>query len=183
MNNKKQKVLDKVISALLILALMVSVSSLALAYDGLDYRVRNKSATYYWGGTLNSSSSASTYKQLWSSAISSWNSAVGYSLTYSSSSSNSLDIYYETSSTVYGVMYPHSVTSGQLTSFSAKVNMGNSENSSSSVFRSTACHELGHTLGLKDEYSGTTIMNVNRNRYNIITPRPIDISNVNSLYG
>ncbi|MBE6730789.1 MAG: matrixin family metalloprotease [Ruminococcaceae bacterium] len=177
----KHNVLKRMVALLIAVMLVFSLTIQIFAYDLLCYKVADKRATYTWGGAINTSTSSSTYKTFWRTAMSSWTSAVGYNISYSSSSSNTITIVNESSSTYYGYMQPHSTPNYVLTSFTAYVNIahtGTNEN----VFKSVACHELGHTLGLDDTNNPNAVMGYNRNRNTIYTPQADDIEGVTDAY-
>lgn len=67
-------------------------------------------------------------------------------------------------------------------SYNASINISNPNIKGTNVAKSTAVHEIGHSLGLNDVTSGTSIMNGNRNRKTIHTPQSIDKTRVKSLY-
>ncbi len=148
-----------------------------------DWELGQKSpafaTSYRWDSSMSMDNSLQT---AWNQARSSWTSSVGATYYYMSDSNYKQGLMKETSSTLYGqINYPVNILE-IMTSYLARVNIGNSKVYSTNVARSTATHELGHSWGLDDLTSGTSIMNGNRNRGSLYTPQSIDISRVKSLY-
>ena len=82
---------------------------------------------------------------------------------------------------MYGVTAV-SYSNNIVTSFTAKINAGNSNIPGTNVARSTANHEFGHVLGLNDVTSGTAVMNTSRDRTSIYIPKQDDKDGVSDIY-
>ena len=122
-------------------------------------------------------------KSVWQTAAVDWYNAVGANFYYYETSVNTLNTFYESSTSLFGRIHVN-YSSYIVTYFEAMLNTGNiNVTQSDTVARSVANHELGHALGLDDIYSGTAIMNVNRNRSTVYCPRTDDINGVSAIYG
>ena len=147
------------------------------AYTLQGAYVQNKTASFRWGTTLTSVRSA------WNSGLNSWATASSANIYNSSTSSNIMTSYAVISSTVYGETVYNTAGGYYILTFTAKINMGNTSNyDNATVRQSTACHEIGHLLGLGDRTNGTAIMNVNRSRTSIYTPQADDKNGVSAVY-
>ena len=178
----KVNFLSKVVIAIMVIA--IAFSSTTTIFAG-NWTIDSFTKTYKWGNGLSSISStaASTYKNYWQNLLPDWRNACGFSLSYSSSSDNELDVYYETSSTAYGYTVRKEYDLNYVCyTFTSKINASKSESQTYSVFRSVGNHELGHVLGLDDTSTTYEIMGLNRNRYSIVTPQSADITKVNNKY-
>lgn len=173
--SKKIKVLFAILSAGII-----SVTAMpASAYVLLDAHIANKTASYKWGDKCIESS---VYKSAWELAIDDWDASNDATYYLSAVSANELNLYDEASTSEFGYTRRISVNYDILETFELALNRGNSEIRKPNVARSTAVHELGHTLGLADRSSGTAIMNTNRDRSSIYLPQTDDINGVNAVY-
>lgn len=128
------------------------------------------------------------YRNTWDQAVSDWNgsqSKISFNLSaIHVGSPNLVGTMSDPDQSLYGECYttkPNNV----LTSFQAYINSSNSNiSSNSTIRRSTANHELGHAMGLK-HYNGSVqlaVMNSNRDRTKVYTPKTDDINGVNAKY-
>jgi len=175
MKLRKIAVLFSVTLAILIAPLMVRAYVLEPYYwkDGVS------GLTYKWGSNLQTP--GTVIRTDFENALSDWNGTptpVWFS--YSSRSSNTLNSYYVSDSSEYGVCNI-TYSGNEILYFTAMVNAGNINIGKSNVARSAAGHELGHGIGLGHS-TAIAIMNSNRDRTRIYTPQQDDINGVNARY-
>lgn len=173
---------------LLVITFSVFPISSAFAYQTKGYYCPGAKTDYAWGSGLNAS-----WQTIYRNAISSWSSSANFTFTYNSSSSNTLNTHYKADTAedaaIYGSMEVLDISLiGQgtliLNQWAVYLNTANSNlMGSTTIARSTACHELGHVVGLDDLQSGTALMNQNRNRSVIYTPQTDDINGKIAIYG
>lgn len=165
-----------IITMLISTNLVSAYVPVGLKWSGSTFPI---SVTYKWGSNLGTSSVIRTaYQQ----ALTDWNGAqMRIKFTESSSSSNELNSYYVSSSSAYGYndLYGTGTT---YTKFMAFVNAGNSNITKTYVARSVAGHELGHAMSLDEGNVLVSLMNQNRNRESIYTPKQDDLDGVNEQY-
>ncbi|OPZ90747.1 MAG: hypothetical protein BWY74_02214 [Firmicutes bacterium ADurb.Bin419] len=124
-----------------------------------------------------------SYLAAFNSAISAWNNA-GTNTIYiskSSSSNNYLYSAYRASSSygTYSILTTGSNQYHLTTKFSITLNTRVIGSDISTVGKSTAVHEFGHSFGLNDmKYSSTVIMGYQRNRLTMTTPQTDDVLGV-----
>lgn len=170
---------NKVLVFILSLCILLSINVVpTYAYATLGCNIPNKKASFIWGDRVQGTG---MIRSAWENAIKDWATASSANFYNSSSSVNSLNSFYESSTTLYGKTN-YTYFGSKITSFTAMVNAGNF-NMTTNVSRSTANHELGHVLGLDDIYSGTAIMNSNRNRSSLYLPQTDDKNGVKAIYG
>lgn len=176
-----RKTFKIMISMVMIVCLLLTT---AAAYETPYGRWRYTSVSYNFGTSMSS-----TYRDVWENAISSWNDAQSQvSLYQGSGTSGSIicSTINDTSSSDYGYTYRgRNETTYYMTATVSYLNLNNSAVAAGGlVCRSTACHELGHSLGL-NHFSSTTVsavMNTSRNRSSIYTPKSDDINAINYAY-
>lgn len=168
-----------VISLLLGSAIVFASMSTSEAYVEAGWKLASKSSTYKWGDRLDSGSSV--IRSGWESADTSWNTASNIVLSANTSSVNTLNSWYEASSTYYGRMSTTYNTSNIVTKFAGDINAGNTNITKSNVAKSTGVHEFGHAIGI-DHNSGTSIMNSSRDRTTMHVPQTDDKNGVNAIY-
>lgn len=151
------------------------------AYSLQGYKLSSKQVSYMWGPNLVSKNNI--YTRAFENAASSWNSASGFKFTRTHLGPNQFDIWYEKSSSLYGkCVTSYNINSKEVFYFKAKLNSGNPNITKSNVARSTACHELGHAMGLGDLSSKTAIMNTSRDRTKIYVPQTDDKNGIKAIY-
>lgn len=133
--------------------------------------------TYMWGP------STSVWKTAFTSGASDWSATltpVNYS--YNSSSQNKLGVV-DIPGGAYGYNWQYS-TAGFITNFDAAGNTATTSSFTSTMRRSTGGHELAHGFGLGDIYTSNPValMDGNRNRATIYTPRADDITGTKQIY-
>ena len=147
------------------------------AYTLQGSYIQNKTASFRWGNTSSAITTA------WNSALNSWATASSANIYNSTYSSNILTSYIALSSPKYGELVYDNAGGYYILQFTGYINMAITANQTNATVRqSTACHEIGHLLGLDDLTSGTAIMNVNRTRTAIYTPKQDDKNGVSAVY-
>ena len=128
-----------------------------------------------------------SYLAAFNSAISAWNNAGTNTIYISESSSSSNYLYNESNpSGAYG--WYEIITTGsnqyhKTTKFSITLNTRVIGSSISTVGKSTAVHEFGHSFGLNDmPNSSTVIMGYLRNRLTMTTPQTDDVLGVKASW-
>ena len=175
MNIKKLKI---IITVILMGVAFGYVNVTAVDWE-LGIKIPSLSTSYSWDSTISWNISM---KNAWNSARDAWGSSNGVTYYYMSNSGYKQGCMKEASSSLYGeITYAPNIW-GDMMGYSAKINISNPNITKTNVAKSTAVHEIGHSLGLDDLTSGTSIMNGNRNRQTIHIPQSIDKSRVNSLY-
>lgn len=171
-----KKIITKVLFITIIVFSIIVVSP-TQAYSLIGHKLPSKYSS------IKFDSMHSTYKTYWNNAITSWKSngcsfieqtnAIGTLSTKSISNSNTLGIFYSDVVNIYG----------ELTSYRVYLNTNASSSLSQTNWgRSTACHELGHALGLDDLSSGSSLMSHSRNRSNIYYPQTDDLNGIKVIY-
>lgn len=174
----RDKKLIALFLVLFISILAVPITTKAYVLEG--WKMSSTSMSYTWGDRLQTS--GTVIREGWEDADSDWYTASSINFYTSSSSANILNSFYESSSTLYGRTTISTNSSDIVTSFVGRINAGNSDISDDNVARSTGVHEFGHIIGLDDRTSGTAIMNVNRDRTVVYTPRTDDENGVSAIY-
>ncbi|MFB5086520.1 matrixin family metalloprotease [Psychrobacillus sp. PGGUH221] len=171
--------IKKVVTSLLLgITIILASTSVSEAYVLHGWKLPSKSSTYKWGTNLDDGSSV--IKSGWSAADSAWYTASSINFTVNTSSVNTLNSWYEYSSTYYGRMTTtHS--DGKVTKFAGDLNSGNTNITKSNVAKSTGVHEFGHAIGIAHT-GGTSIMNSSRDRTTMHTPQTDDKNGVNAIY-
>lgn len=128
-----------------------------------------------------------SYLAAFNSAISAWNNAGTNTIYISESSSSSNYLYnkYSASSAYgwYSILAYNSNEYNYTTKFSITLNTRVIGSSISTVGKSTAVHEFGHSFGLNDmKYSSTVIMGSLRNRLTMTTPQTDDVLGVKASW-
>ena len=140
-----------------------------------------RSTSFRWGNRI--SQPGSVIRNAWEDATNDWWSASRANFFYSPNSVNVLNSWFESSSTFFGrATVTWNSSTGRVISFVADINAGNTTITSPNVARSVANHEFGHVLGLDDLFSGTSIMNVNRQRGTTFIPQATDINGIIVIY-
>lgn len=174
------KLKSKFAVMLLFFVLLFSIfQSTASAYNLIGWRFTSTSfISYKWGASLKDG----VIKTGWTNAASSWRTSTSDNVRfyYDSNSVNYLTRFTDADSTYYGKMVTTTNSNKMVTKFEGFEN--DNAVKVSSVAKSTAVHELGHSLGL-DHASGTSIMNSSRNRTKITTPQADDLKGIKAIYG
>ncbi|PWW42343.1 MULTISPECIES: matrixin family metalloprotease [Paenibacillus] len=166
----------KFFSSLLIAALFLSSSTLAHANETEVWRFYSKNMTYKVDSGISS-----LMQKGWTNAVTQWNEK-GMNLYSNSSSINTLGVFNEVSSTLYGRMQTwYNTDTFIVTKFQGGLNIGNSNITGSNVATSTATHEIGHAMGLKHN-NNNSIMNSARNRSNLWFPTSYDVQTMTQIY-
>lgn len=165
--------------SLLSLALVSTASMTAVqtasANETEGWRYFSKNMTYKWAPNFSNT----TFKNGWTGGVNSWN-GKGMNIYQHSNSVNTLGEFYESSSSLYGLMTTYA-SSGIVDRFVGVMNSGNSNIINTNVPLSVAVHELGHSMGLAHN-SQNSIMNSARNRNNLYYPTSYDIQTMKQLY-
>ncbi|MEG2909931.1 MAG: matrixin family metalloprotease [Erysipelotrichaceae bacterium] len=136
--------------------------------------------SYKWGNNLTAS--GSVIRNGWIAADNAWSSASNFNLFEHSNSVNTLNSWYESSSSYYGKMSTYvNQTTKIVTKFEGYLNSGNTNISKTNVAKSTAVHEFGHAMGIGHN-SGTSIMNSQRNRETMHVPQTDDKNGIRAIY-
>ncbi len=176
-----ERLLHKVAIVLLLLILLITSIITSSAYAFGPYHLANKGASYQWGSNLQIP--GSTMRTVWETAISDWANTASTNYYYLPNSVNEFDTYSEADTSYFGKTFYLEHDGKILKSFSANLNMLNTTiTTNTTVARSTANHEIGHTLGIDHVTSGTAIMNTSRDRTQIYIPRYDDKLGVQALY-
>ena len=171
------KLIKKIFFVFLTLAVIFVMSIPIYAYSLTGYKLPSKYSS------IKFESMSSTYRSYWNLGIASWStkgcsfieqtSAIGTLSAKSISDSSILGIYYRDTVNIYG----------EITAYRAYLNTNASSSLSKTNWgRSTACHELGHPLGLNDLSSGNALMSHARNRSSIYSPQTDDLNGINAIY-
>lgn len=172
--------IKKIFSAVLLgCAIIFASTSISEAYVLEGYKLPSKSSTYKWGSNLDNGSSV--IKTGWNAADTAWNLSSNIVFSVNTSSVNTLNSWYEYSSSYYGRMTTSYTTKGIVTKFSGDINSGNTNITKANVAKSTGVHEFGHAIGI-DHNSGTSIMNSSRDRTKMHIPQADDKNGVNKIY-
>ena len=168
------------IALCLIIVCLFSSVNIAEAYVKEAWRFLSKSVNFKWGDRLTIS--GSTIRNGWESANAAWKSASSFNFTVSSSSSNILNSWFESSTTKYGRMTTtYNTSTKRVVKFVGEMNAGNSNISKTNVAKSVGVYELGHAIGIGHN-SGTSIMNSGRDRTKMHVPQTDDKNGVNAIY-
>ncbi|MHA6531933.1 M57 family metalloprotease [Paenibacillus sp. BAC0078] len=174
-------------------SIIVLIASLSL-YTVTDAYVLKP---YHWSKSAGStqtvqfkySTSNSTYRATFNTAVSDWNSRqskIYYSLSdLNASAVNTVGTEYIADQSHYGITHvSYSVSSGLIYTAEVLINIGNSDVvNKSNTRRSAANHELGHALGLDHTTPPVlSVMNSSRDRETVYTPQTDDINGVNAIY-
>ncbi|GGB72904.1 peptidase [Fictibacillus barbaricus] len=152
----------------------------SFAYELEGYKMPATSTSYKWGSNLDSGSSV--IKTGFIDAMTNWeNKTVWNDFFYNSNSLNTLNSWYEVSSSYYGRNTSYGVSDGVADYFKSEVNSGNSNITKINVAKSTATHELGHAMGI-DHNDINSIMNSARNREVLYMPQTDDINGIAAIY-
>jgi hypothetical protein len=170
--------LKKPFFALIVLVFFIIPTTVS-AYSPLGPKWPSGSINYKWGSNLQTS--GSVIRTAFEQATSDWTATpTRIIFSYNSSSVNTLNSYYLVDSSDYGVCN-YSYTGSTFNNFTAMVNAGNSNVTTTNVARSAAGHELGHGLGL-DHTIASALMNSSRDRTIIYVPTADDVAGANSVY-
>jgi len=179
------KKLNKTASLLILAVLLTGVCApIAIAYSLMT--------NGYWTSSIDmkfDSGLTSDYRTATSNAISAWNSKNISPVNYNTK--------LDSANTVYQTLSLGTNKYGQYSSY----NTGSDPNHTATRFdityctmycegfnktyktpQSTGVHELGHAAGLDDLSSGSCIMNSNRDRESIYTPKTDDVNGVNASW-
>lgn len=178
MNKKRNKLLTVIIALSFSTVLFVTTVS---AYTFLGPKLNNPRYT-----TFQIITGTPAHITLgWTRGASSWNNAQSkVRFTKSTSSVHKLGSINSSQRSLFGrITYSHknglmTKSHGQL---NVKANYNNQDMKNPKVARSTAAHELGHLMGLNHS-SKTSVMNSNRDRRVIFSPKADDISGINFRY-
>lgn len=174
-----------VTSLLLIVALLTLSTASVSAYNICGYNWSNKSIKFYYD-----SFNSTRFKNMIDKAASVWNaSGIDASLTYQSGSGAYCVEGYYPNATWDGISYI-SWSNYLITSATLVLNTGISVTwNNDNALQSVAVHEFGHIICLDENYPLECVMNTNTwgelsrfGHYRIITPKPIDVAAVNSVY-
>lgn len=166
--------------AVVVVWLTASLSVATQAYNLAGWQLSYKSAPYKWGDYLQTS--GSTIRDAWEDAITDWDEACSAHFYHSDFAISELNSMHDDDDDLLGwtdVYAPN----GTVNYFYAYLNAWSSYIFQTNVARSSANHELGHVLGLDEMTSGIAIMNLNRNRATIYTPKTDDINGIRAIYG
>lgn len=172
------------ITVFFMVLVMISISLISVhgyAFLGIKWEGTTPiSVTYKWGDSLQGSS---IIKTGFSNSISDWfNSQDKINFFYSANSNNTLSSYNESATNIYGYCEIQPKSNNRISYFTAYLNASHPEITQTNVARSVAGHELGHAMGLDHLETGIAIMNSNRDRTVIYTPKQDDINGINALY-
>lgn len=179
---KKRKAVVKVsLSALFVLMLF---SSSASAYVPYVYGYNSHVLKFKYGTTLNSLYSTAVIE-----AAASWNATDTKAVVSKDDTSANRILGEQVNETWYGEYRPYSLNSkNEATRFDIAINGSriaeDAFNGVTIVYtpRSTMTHEFGHALHLNHPSISNSVMNGDRNRELIYTPKPDDIDGVNAYW-
>ncbi|MBO0589615.1 MULTISPECIES: matrixin family metalloprotease [unclassified Sporosarcina] len=171
-----------ILSVLLVMILFFISATTTNAYS---FNTRNwpKKPLQPYTVTLQYTTTNSTYKSTFTTAVSDWNSAqskIKYVLT-DNIAPNKVGTENVDDPSLYGTCY---ALNGSSLYFNAVINIGNPQIVNNSLTRrSAAVHELGHGIGLGHETPPVlSVMNSQRDRTKVYIPQQDDIQGVNMKY-
>ncbi|MCL1815978.1 MAG: matrixin family metalloprotease [Clostridiales bacterium] len=185
MYNSKNK-LQITITIILVITLVISISSSAFSYVLLKGPPVIDRHYYTYVFNYKLTSSITTVTNAFNYAITEWDNAINkVTITSSSTSLNKLYDLYNASSADRGgtIGYDQSGTIWyQRFEIWINTSCPSGPGTDPLYYKSTACHEFGHVLGLAHT-TGNVIMDTNRVLKDVYYPKSDDISGVKANYG